>query len=164
MHDRKIKYFVLGLIAFTLVLTGVYAILTTTLNISGTATGATNFKIQFDNVSVTDTNKATTALDTDQTTLNINTSLSYPGDSVTINFSMKNTGSLNASIDNITINNPNSDDFTVQINGLDTIEGTVLSVGNQITSSIVITWKSTSTNQTPDTVPFSISIDYSQST
>jgi hypothetical protein len=164
MKRRNTRYLIFGLIVFGLVFTGVYALLTTTLNITGTATGTGDFKIQFDTATVTNNEKATLVLDDDKTTMNINTNLSFPGDTVTINFTMKNTGSLTARVDDIVIDNPDSADFTIVINGLNSIEGTNLTVGAEITSSIVITWKAESTNPTPTTVPFSITIDYSQAT
>lgn len=164
MKKRNTRYLIFGLIIFGLVFTGVYALLTTTLNITGTATGTGDFKIQFDTATVTDSEKATLTLDNDKTTMTIDTNLSFPGDTVTINFTMKNTGSLTAKVDNIVIDNPDSNDFTVVINGLDSIEGTNLTVGAEITSSITITWKTESTNPTPTEAPFSITIDYSQAT
>ncbi|MDD2505466.1 MAG: hypothetical protein PHF21_04285 [Bacilli bacterium] len=45
MRERKNKMFLLGLLAFVLVFSGVYALFATTLNITGTAGGATEFKI-----------------------------------------------------------------------------------------------------------------------
>jgi hypothetical protein len=147
-----------------LILTGAYAVLTATLNITGTATGIGNFKLEFTNVSVSDVGKATTTNNTDNTTITIDTNLSYPGDSVTTNFTIKNTGGLAAKVDNITINNPDSIDFSVQIIGLANIQGTTLPVGGTTDSSIIITWKSTSTTPTPTETSFDISIDFSQAT
>jgi hypothetical protein len=164
MKRRNTRYFVVGLIAFTLILTGAYAILTATLNISGTATGVGNFKLEFTNVSVSDATKATTTNNADNTTITIDTNLNYPGDSVTTNFTIKNTGGLDARVDSITVNNPDSNDFTVQIIGLSTIEGTTLPVGGATDSSIIITWKSTSTTPTPEGTSFDISINFSQAT
>ncbi len=43
MRRGNTRYFVIGLLAFTLILAGAYALLTTTLNISGTATGTGDF-------------------------------------------------------------------------------------------------------------------------
>jgi hypothetical protein len=164
MKKRNTRYFVIGLIAFTLILTGAYAILTATLNITGTATGISNFKLEFTNVSVSDTSKATTTNSTDNTTITINTNLNYPGDNVTTNFTIKNTGGLAAKVDNILINNPDSNDFSVQIIGLANIQGTTLPVGGTTDSSIIITWKSTSTTPTPTETSFDISINFSQAT
>lgn len=164
MKRRNTRYLVIGLIAFTLILTGAYALLTTTLNITGTATGAGDFKLEFTNVNVAEATKATAATNTDNTAITIDTNLSYPGDSVTTNFTISNTGSLAATVDSLTINNPASTDFTVQIVGLSSIEGTTLAVGGTTVGSIVITWNQASTNPTPESVSFDISIHYSQAT
>lgn len=164
MRRRNTRYFVIGLIAFTLLLAGAYAILTTTLNITGTATGTGDFKLEFANVNVTDNDKATATPDSTNTTISIDTNLTYPGDTVTVNFTIRNTGSLAAMVDTLTINNPASSDFTVQINGLSSIEGTTLAVGGTTVGSIVITWNASSTTPTPESVSFDVSIDYSQAT
>jgi hypothetical protein len=67
-------------------------------------------------------------------------------------------------VDSLTINNPSSTDFTVQINGLSGIEGTTLAAGGTTTGSIIITWNAASTNPTPASTTFDITINYSQST
>lgn len=161
---RNTRYFVIGLIALTLLLTGAYAILTATLNITGTAAGTGDFKLEFTNVNVTDAVRGTATTSADNTMITITTNLTYPGDTVTTNFTISNTGSLPARIDKITINNPASTDFTVLINGLDTLEGTILPVGTTTTGSIVITWNTASTNPTPASTDFDIGIDFSQAT
>ena len=164
MRRKNGRYLVIGLLAFTLVLAGAYAILTTTLNITGTATGTGDFKLEFTNVNVTDDTKATATTSADNTVITISTNLTFPGDTVTTNFTITNTGSLPARVDNLTIGNPASADFTVQINGLSAIEGTILPVNDSTTGSIVITWNAASTNPTPESIQFNVTIDYSQAT
>lgn len=164
MKKKNTRNFVIGLIALTLILTGAYAILTGTLNISGTATGVGDFKLEFTNVSVNNPDKATATINNDNTTITIDTNLDYPGDSITTTYTIKNTGGLSARIDNITVNNPASIDFTVDIIGLDNIEGSTLLVGDTIDGSIIITWNTASTNPSPEPVSFDISIDFSQAT
>lgn len=164
MRKENTRYFVIGLIAFTLILTGAYALLTTTLNISGTATGLGDFKLEFVDINVTNDVKATATANTDNTMITIATNLDFPGDSVTTNFTIKNTGALAAIVDDIIINNPASTDFNVQIIGLDTIEGTTLPANGTVDGSIVITWNTASINPAPESVTFDISIDFSQAT
>ncbi len=164
MRRRNGRHLAIGLLAFTLVLAGAYALLTTTLNITGTATGTGDFKLDFSNVTVTDDTKATATTSDDNTVITISTNLTFPSDTVTIDFTITNTGSLPARVDNLTIDNPASTDFTVQINGLSEIEGTVLAVNDTTTGSIVITWNTASTNPTPESVQFNVTIDYSQAT
>lgn len=164
MRNRRTRVFVIGLAVFTLVLTGVYALLASNLSITGTATGAGDFKIEFFNSSVSDPAKATATLNPDRTSLNIDANLSYPGDTATIDFTIKNTGSLAAIVDNLTVNAPNTTDFTIVINGLTAIEGTTLAVGQTTQGSVVVTWNATSTIPDPETVSFDVTLDYIQAT
>lgn len=164
MRNRKIKYWVLGLVIFSLLLTGVYALLATNLAVTGTATGAGDFKIEFSSSISSDTNKATATLNTDKTSLNIEANLSFPGDTVTVDFIIKNTGSLKATVQDLVINENSTDDISIVVNGIQNIEGTTLDVGETTQGSVVITWKSTSTIANPESVSFNITIDYIQAT
>ncbi len=164
MRKRNSKYFILALVTITLMLSGAYALLAATLNITGTATGIADFKIEFTDATVSDDSKANYTISADGTVLNIETNLSYPGDSATINFTISNTGSLSATVSNITINNNDTEDFNVVIQGIDDIEGTTLSVGDNTMGSVVVTWRITSTNPAPEDVNFSVTLDYIQAT
>ena len=164
MRNKRNRIFVVGLLAFTIVLTGVYALLAANLNISGTATGTSDFKIEFASTNISDPSKATVSLDSTKTSLTIESNLLYPGDSVTVDFTVKNTGSLKANVTNLVINENSTDDFNIKVNGLSTIKGTDLNVGDTTSGSIVITWNAASTNPTPETVTFDVTIDYTQAT
>lgn len=164
MRDKRNRLLVVGLLVFTVAVTGVYALLATTLNISGTAGGAGDFKIEFSDYSVTNETKANATLDSTKTSINIEANLSYPGDTVTVNFTIKNTGSLKATVSNLTINENSNDDLNIKINGLTDIKGTVLDVGESTSGSIVITWNEASTNPNPESVDFSVTLDYLQAT
>jgi len=164
MRDKKVRFFVIGLIIFTFILTGVYALLAANLNITGTATGTGDFKIEFSNFTVSDATRATASLNQDNTSLTISTNLSYPGDTVTIDFTIQNTGSLAAIVDNLIINENSTEDFTITINNLTNIEGTTLAVGATTVGSIVVTWNASSVTGTPEDVDFNVIIDYIQAT
>ncbi len=164
MRDKKVRFFVIGLIIFTFILTGVYALLAANLNITGTATGTGDFKIEFSNFTISDATRATANLNQDNTSLTISTNLSYPGDTVTIDFTIQNTGSLAATVDNLIINENSSEDFTITINNLANIEGTTLAVGATTVGSIVVTWNASSVTGTPEEVNFDVTIDYIQAT
>lgn len=164
MRDKKVRFFVIGLIIFTFILTGVYALLAANLNITGTATGTGDFKIEFSNFTVSDATRATANLSQDNTSLTISTNLSYPGDTVTIDFTIQNTGSLAATVDNLIINENSTEDFTITINNLANIEGTTLAVGATTVGSIVVTWNASSVTGTPEDVNFDVTIDYIQAT
>lgn len=164
MNNRKNKMVIMGLLVFTLVLTGVYALLATNLNITGTAGGTGDFKIEFSSFSISDDDKGAATLDSTKTSLSISADLSYPGDSVTINFTIKNTGSLAAIVSDLRINNNSTDDFNVTINGLSNIKGETLAVNEVTNGSVVITWNAASTNPEPESINFDVTIDYLQAT
>ena len=67
-------------------------------------------------------------------------------------------------VENLVINNNSNEDFSIVINGLHDIEGTTLGVGEITEGSIVITWNPTSTSANPESVNFSVTIDYVQAT
>ncbi|MDD2377818.1 MAG: hypothetical protein PHD10_04140 [Bacilli bacterium] len=164
MRDRKVKYLVIGLIIFAIALTGVYALLAANLRITGTATGVGDFKIEFSSFTVSNPEKATATLDDNNVSLSIDANLSFPGDSVTIDFTIKNTGSLAATVDNLLINENSTEDFTIVINGLNEIEGSTLAVAEATVGSIVVTWNAASNIPDPEPVSFDVTIDYIQAT
>ncbi|MDD2208367.1 MAG: hypothetical protein PHG03_02765 [Bacilli bacterium] len=164
MRERKNRMYILGLLAFVLLLTGAYALFATTLNITGRAGGETEFKIEFSEHNVSNEEKAQVSLDSLNTTMDITADLSYPGDTVTIFFTIKNTGRLSATVDDLIINENSSTDFSISITGLDAIEGTTLAPDAETSGSIIVTWNVGSTNEAPDDVNFSVTVDYVQST
>ena len=104
--DRKTLYAILSILlvsAFTL--TVVYAALSTTLNITGTAqVTAASWDIYLDNVQL-NSNNATTALPTisNKTTTSFTTTLTNPGDFYEFTIDVINNGSIDAMIDSVTI-------------------------------------------------------------
>ena len=68
MRRQKIRFWILGLDIFTILLTSVYALLAANLEITGTATGAGDFKIEFVNATPSDLNKATATLSAENNT------------------------------------------------------------------------------------------------
>ena len=164
MRDRRNNWFIVGLLAFVLVLSGAYALFATTLNIAGRAGGEADFRIEFTDHNISNEDKASVTLDSTNTTMNITADLNYPGDTVTINFTIENTGKLNSIVNNMVITENSNDDLNVNIVGLSDIKGTTLAPNDTTTGSIVITWSSASTNQTPESVDFTVSVDYLQST
>ncbi|NLL02527.1 MAG: hypothetical protein GX265_05880 [Mollicutes bacterium] len=161
---RNNKLFIIGLLASVLILSGAYALFATTLNIGGTAGGATEFKIEFTDYDVSDSEIVEVDLNSANTTMNITADLVYPGHSATINFTIKNTGRLNARVNDIVINENSTDDFNISVVGLEDIKDTILSPNDTTEGSIVVTWNTASTNQTPESVNFSVTIDYVQAT
>lgn len=164
MEKKKNRNTIFILIGFILFLAGAYALFATTLNITGTASGAGNFKIEFTNFTISNDTKASATLDSANTNLSVQANLTFPGDTVTIDFTIKNTGALAATVNNLVINENSNDDINVSIVGLTAIEGTTLNPNETTTGSIVVTWNASSTNQTPETVNFDVTIDYIQAT
>lgn len=164
MTNHRTKTIIIAFIVFAFLLTGAYALLATNLNITGTATGTASFNISFDSYTVSDPAKATVVANGDRTSLNISANLSYPGDTVTVNFVIKNGGTLAAMVDDITITNNSNADLVVAINGLEDIEGTVLTVNQTLNGAIVIAWNEASTIEDPEPVNFDVTLNYLQAT
>lgn len=113
MEKSDKKFRALAIAAICIAIVGVsvaYAALSTILNINGTATvsTSTSWKIQFDNIStITTTGNASTtrepALNTnDSNILEWAAKFSAPGDSVSFSFQVKNSGSIDAVLDEVT--------------------------------------------------------------
>jgi hypothetical protein len=161
---RRNKIFILILSVFALFITGVYALLSANLNITGTASGATNFKVEFDSYTVTNESKAIVDVNSNKTSMTITANLSYPGDSVTVGFIIKNTGSLSATVQDLIINENSNEDISISIQGISDIKDTNLAVNETTNGSIIITWNPASTLQTTESADFNVTIDYIQTT
>jgi hypothetical protein len=164
MKKKGRGLFIIALLVIALGLTGAYALLANTLNIAGTAQGLADFKIAFTTASVSNPDKATADISADGLTLTVAANLSYPGDTVTTNFTITNVGKLAATVSNLTTTNNSNTDITVTINGIENIEGTTLSANGVTTGSIVVTWNASSTVTTPQDVNFNVTLDYLQAT
>lgn len=164
MEKRRNRAYIIGLLVFVVVLTGVYALLIANLSIAGTATGTGDFKVEFTNYTASNPSKANVTIDSNNTSLTIDANLSYPGDSVTIDFTIKNTGSLKATVQDLIINENSTDDFNIKVNGINDIKGTNLDALETTSGSIVITWNTASMNPEPTDVTFDVTIDYIQAT
>ncbi len=164
MSNHRTRTTIIAFLIFTFLLTGAYALLATNLTITGTATGTASFNIAFDTYTISDPAKANVLFNEDHTSLSINANLAFPGDTVTINFTIKNGGTLAAIVDDVVVNNNSNSDLIVQINGLDDIKGTTLVVNQTTNGSIVITWSPTSTVEDPASVNFDVTLNYLQAT
>ena len=104
-NDRKILYIVLSIVMLSvLTLTVVYASLSTTLNIIGTAeVTAASWDIYLDNV-VLNSNSVTSNVPiiTDKTTVSFSTTLSKPGDYYMFTIDVVNNGTIDAMVNSIT--------------------------------------------------------------
>ena len=104
-QDRRMLYMILSIVLFsTFTLTVVYAALSTTLNISGTAeVSAASWDIYLDNVQLNG-NSATANVPTmtDKVTASFSTTLTKPGDFYEFTIDVVNNGSIDAMIDSVT--------------------------------------------------------------
>lgn len=164
MRRKNTRYLIIGILAFLLLVTGVYAILTTTLNITGSTKGSAVFRIEFFNARSVNPDKISYDISADGLTLTINSNLTYPGDTASVSFDIKNTGTLPAKVADLKVINNTSTDLLVEINGFTDLIGTVLGVGETTSGTITTTWNKDSVIQNPDEVTFSVEIFYSQAT
>ena len=162
MRNKTTKFFVIGIVAFAITLTGAYALLNSVINIGGTAQAGADMKVEFESATSSNVNKATAQIGADKTSLTINANLDYPTDSATINFVIKNNGTLSATVEDLAITNNSNPDLNVQIVGLSDLKNTVLAVGEETNGSVVVTWNSASENENPEDVTFNVVIDYTQ--
>ena len=104
-EDRRMLYMILSIVLFSVfTLTVVYAALSTTLNITGTAqVTAASWDIYLDNVQLNSQSATTTAPTiTDKVTATFSTTLSKPGDFYEFTIDVVNNGSIDAMIDSVT--------------------------------------------------------------
>ena len=104
-RDRKVLYMILGIVMISvLTLTVVYATLSTTLNINGTADiSSASWDIHLDNVQLNSRSATTTAPSiTNSTTAIFSTTLTKPGDFYEFTIDVVNDGSIDAMIDSVT--------------------------------------------------------------
>lgn len=104
IKNRKILYVILSIILISIfTLTIAYAVLTVTLNISGSAEiAASNWNIHFENINVTTGSSGSIPIIKDNTTVNFSTTLNMPGDYYIFTVDVVNNGTIDAMIDSIT--------------------------------------------------------------
>ena len=104
-RDRKTLYIILSIVLISIFsLTIVYAALSVTLNIQGSAqVSSANWDIHLDNVKVTSGSvSGTTPSITSPTTATFSTTLNMPGDFYEFTIDVVNNGSIDAMIDSVT--------------------------------------------------------------
>ena len=103
IKNRKILYIILSIVLILVcTLTMAYAVLSVTLNISGSAeVAASNWDIHFENINVTTGSSGSVPTIKDNTTVNFTTTLNMPGDYYIFTVDIVNDGSIDAMIDSI---------------------------------------------------------------
>lgn len=159
------RYYILALIVLLLVLGGGYALLSETLNISGTAIASGEFGLEFNAATVgTPTSfapGATATISTDKKTLTLAAdSLTQPGAIVTYNVTIKNTKTIDAKLKNIIISGTDNLDLKVTISPA-FVKDTTVSAGSTYDFSIVVEWPSSS-EVSGTTINYTVQLDYEQ--
>ena len=100
IKNRKILYIILSIVLILVcTLTMAYAVLSVTLNISGSAeVAASNWDIHFENINVTTGSSGSVPTIKDNTTVNFTTTLNMPGDYYIFTVDIVNDGSIDAMI------------------------------------------------------------------
>jgi len=155
-------YTIVGLTVLLLSMAVGYAIFSGTLNITGTATSTGTYNISFFATSITASADCTpvTTLSADKKTITISVpDLQKPGAFATISATVKNTGSISATL--LSVNVTGNTDPNVTVTYPTWTTGVVLAAGESYTFPITVTWASTST-VTGTTVPFTAALNYQQ--
>ena len=176
-QSRKIQFIILlTLVCLVGTMTIAYAILSTTLNITGnTEVIASSWNVHFANIqpnpmSVTPTKSPTI---TDSKTIDFSVVLNKPGDFYKFNVDIVNDGSINAMIDSV-IKNPTLTDEQAKyikyeieyINGESISSKQLLKSGETKTISVLLSYRTDITSSdlptTPTTLNLSIELNYIQ--
>ncbi len=110
MKDRNLLIVMLCLVV--IVMSVAFAAFTTKLNINGSASIDSTWKIAFDQDSSSCTGDGNTVSVSESTNATLNISLKNPGDSVTCTLTVKNSGTLDAKLTSIDVT-PESNDAPI---------------------------------------------------
>ena len=107
MRDRKKRNIIIGALCCLLVFMGIgYAILSQTLNISGTANMQGNWSVKITNMKLLEANKTGRATEVSSsytnTTASFEADLYMPGDSIEYEVTVENKGNIDAVLQSIT--------------------------------------------------------------
>ncbi len=169
MEQRNKNLFIGGLLAIVLVMAVGYAAFATQLNINGTATIESRWEVKITDISVsgdptgTATSKSS-AVTEGNLAATFESELVAPGDSVTYNVTVENTGTLPAKLNAITFNQTNNGTGTAEAGDAVENQGTSYEGDN----AIVYSYTGISVNSTlaaandsdTDKVTFQVTVTY----
>lgn len=162
MKNKKI---LLGGLFLLLVVTIGYALLSETINISGTATASGEFNMEFSEVGPiveAGSTGATAQISGDKNTLTITVPrLEYPGASVEIPVTIHNAGTIDAKLDSIDVNGLTEEDRSIVVTHSGLTENEELASGATKEMTIRVEWDPENNNPATD-VQFTIGLNYSQ--
>ena len=169
MKDRRKRNIIIGSLACLLVFMSVgYAILSATLNIKGTSIFEGNWDIIITNVEMSTTGKGVTGtysdLAEDNKNLTLTAELQKPKDEVIYTITVKNQGSVDASLKAVNLESTNANEYIEAINTAEL--GTALFAGQSMTFDVKIRFRDLDISTLPGnlTAQYNFSLTYLQYT
>ncbi len=164
MKKSKKNYVIIALIVILLAIAIGYSAFSSTLKISGTATGTGDWSVIFTSATLKDSNgnedatHGTVSFTGDTVTVNVE--LQYPGDAVLLETVISNEGSVPAKLTSITVTNENNDLIVTEATPT---AGETLAAGGSCTSQFSIQWDPAS-EATELNATFTVTFEYEQDT
>lgn len=169
MKDRRKRNIIIGSLACLLVFMSVgYAILSATLNIKGTSIFEGNWDIIITNVEMSTTGKGVTGtysdLAEDNKNLTLSVELQKPKDEVIYTITVKNQGSVDASLKAVNLESTNANEYIEAINTAEL--GTALFAGQSMTFDVRIRFRDLDISTLPGNLiaQYNFSLTYLQYT
>lgn len=169
MKDRRKRNIIIGSLACLLVFMSVgYAILSATLNIKGTSIFEGNWDIIITNVEMSTTGKGVTGtysdLAEDNKNLTLSVELQKPKDEVIYTITVKNQGSIDASLKAVNLESTNANEYIEAVNTAEL--GTALFAGQSMTFDVKIRFRDLDISTLPGniTAQYNFSLTYLQYT
>lgn len=169
MKDRRKRNIIIGSLACLLVFMSVgYAILSATLNIKGTSIFEGNWDIIITNVEMSTTGKGVTGtysdLAEDNKNLTLSVELQKPKDEVIYTITVKNQGSIDASLKAVNLESTNANEYIEAINTAEL--GTALFAGQSMTFDVRIRFRDLDISTLPGNLiaQYNFSLTYLQYT
>ena len=171
MKSRKNRTMVLGILCCLLLIMGVgFAALNTVLNINGIATSINTWDVRMKSIVVSDktdnviNDQSGTKILPGGETANIKVDFVKPGDYITYEILLENNGTLDAILNDLSINLSSENEGDEQLFVIDTTfpEDKKLIAGESLTFTVTITFDSRAGNLPEGDVKFDVTLDYSQ--
>lgn len=145
---KKKTIIMIFLVVMVCIMATGYAILQQQLNISGTGSIDSTWKIEIidiDEVDIVGDASSKVAPSYTATTANFDVSLLSPGDSITYEITVKNGGTLDAKVDSHSVEMDENDAIVYEVMGLS--DGDLLKAGEESVISVKISFKDSYTGQ-----------------
>ena len=167
MSDKKKRNIIIGSLCAVVLLMAVgYAAFNTVLNINGTSNITSSWDIKITNVTsknVTGTASNNGNPSFENLSATFKTNLQSPGDSIEYDITVKNAGSLDAKLDNVTLSDTNNPAIKFTSTGM--TKGDIITAGNTGILTVKVEYLSTTSEQpTHTSSTLTVDLDYSQAT